>query len=194
MIRLSLSKSYGTVVGLRVCVGVGEAFIQAAPLYLTLWYKRNELASRAAIFFSMSAVAGAFNGIIAYGIEKNMDGAHGLAAWKWIFIIEGRLQLEPPSLSFAYLEFLGAISIGYGFVIFAILPPVPEKLKWGFTTEQKEIAIRRSKEAYNILDAKINPRQLLWLFKDPKIYFYGMRALDCRLTGTDSVQWFYIAA
>lgn len=49
-----------------------------------MWYKRNT-----AIMFSTSAVAGAFSGLIAYGIEKNIDGAEGLAAWKWIFIIEG---------------------------------------------------------------------------------------------------------
>lgn len=76
--------------GLRVCIGIGEAFVQAAPLYLTLWYKRNELASRTAIVFSTSAVAGAFNGLISYGIQKNIDNVYGLAAWKWIFIIEGK--------------------------------------------------------------------------------------------------------
>jgi hypothetical protein len=65
------------------------------------------------------------------------------------------------------------MSIAYGSIIFILLPPVPEKLKWGFTSEQKDIAIRRSREAYNIIDAKINPRQLLALLKDPKIYFYG---------------------
>lgn len=65
------------------------------------------------------------------------------------------------------------MSIAYALVIFVLLPPVPEKLKWGFNAEEKQIAIQRSKEAYNIIDAKINPRQLIWLLKDPKIYFYG---------------------
>ncbi|TAQ84354.1 hypothetical protein B7494_g7317 [Chlorociboria aeruginascens] len=59
---LSQAKSYAAIVGLRVCIGVGEAFLQAGPLYLTFWYKRNQLATRASIFFSMSALAGAFNG------------------------------------------------------------------------------------------------------------------------------------
>lgn len=160
--------------GLRVCIGIGEAFVQAAPLYLTLWYKRNELASRTAVVFSTSAVAGAFNGLISYGIQKNMDNARGVATWKWIFIIEGRgyKRMGAPEHS-TNSSLTGAVSIAYGFVIFALLPPVPEKLKWGFTAEQKGIAIRRSREAYNIIDAKINPRQLVALLKDPKIYFYG---------------------
>ena len=63
--------------------------------------------------------------------------------------------------------------MAYGFVIFFLLPPVPEKIKWGFTEEQKEIAKRRTREAFNVEDAKINPRLLLALAKDPQTYFYG---------------------
>ena len=84
-----MAKSYQAVAGLRVGVGVGEAFLQAGPLYLSLWYKRHEMATRGAIFFGTSAVAGAFNGIIAYGIEKNLKGANGWLAWRWLFLIEG---------------------------------------------------------------------------------------------------------
>lgn len=75
-------------------MGVGEAFLQAGPLYLSFWYKRDEYATRLAIFFSTAAVAGAFNGIISYGIEKHLDGACGMAAWRWIFLIEGKRAVE----------------------------------------------------------------------------------------------------
>jgi MFS family permease len=84
------AKSYAAVVGLRVGVGIGEAFLQAGPLYLSLWYKRDELATRGAIFFSTAAIAGAFNGIIAYGIGKNLEGAGGFRSWHWLFLIEGK--------------------------------------------------------------------------------------------------------
>lgn len=89
MYRLSIANNYSTVVGLRILIGAGEAFIQAAPLYLSLWYKRDELAMRGAIFFSMSAVAGSLNGLIAYGVLENLNGVYGRAAWRWIFLIEG---------------------------------------------------------------------------------------------------------
>ncbi len=87
--RLCTAKSYSQVVGFRFLIGVGEAFLQAGLLYLTLWYKRHELATRISIIFATSAVAGAFNGIIGYAITKNMNGALGYAAWQWIFLIEG---------------------------------------------------------------------------------------------------------
>lgn len=68
----------------------------------------------------------------------------------------------------------GVITITYGFVVLFLLPPVPEKVKWGFSQEQKEIARRRTLEAYNVEDAKIHPKHILLIAKDPKIYFYGM--------------------
>ncbi len=67
----------------------------------------------------------------------------------------------------------GVISVAYGFVVLFLLPPVPEKVTWGFSTKQKEIAKRRTAEAYNVEGAKINPRQLLVLAQDPKIYFFS---------------------
>jgi hypothetical protein len=43
-----------------------------------------------AVFFSAAGVAGAFSGLLAYGISfMHMKG--GLEGWRWIFIIEVRL-------------------------------------------------------------------------------------------------------
>ena len=70
-------------------VGCAESFLQAAGLYLTFFYKRNELASRGSIYYAMFAVAGSVNGLMAYGILKNLNGVGGWLAWRWIFLIEG---------------------------------------------------------------------------------------------------------
>lgn len=40
------------------------------------------------MFFSAASVAGAFSGLLAFGISK-MDGVGNLAGWRWIFILEG---------------------------------------------------------------------------------------------------------
>jgi hypothetical protein len=40
-------------------------------------------AKRVAIFFSAATVAGAFGGILAFGIEK-LEGRAGLHGWQWI--------------------------------------------------------------------------------------------------------------
>ena len=75
-------------------MGAGEAILQAGPLYLSFWYKREELATRGAIFFATSAVAGAFNGMISYGIAKSLTGANGWEPWRWLFLIEGPRHFE----------------------------------------------------------------------------------------------------
>lgn len=56
--------------------------------YLTMWYCRHEIQLRQALFFSAASVAGAFSGLLAFGIAK-MDGIGGLEGWRWIFILEG---------------------------------------------------------------------------------------------------------
>lgn len=58
--------------------------------YLSMWYIRRERQFRIAMFFSAAALAGAFGGILAYGIAF-MDGVGGLGGWAWIFILEGIL-------------------------------------------------------------------------------------------------------
>lgn len=56
--------------------------------YLTMWYTRDEIQFRQALFFSAASVAGAFSGLLAFAIGK-MDGKGGLEGWRWIFILEG---------------------------------------------------------------------------------------------------------
>jgi len=42
--------------------------------------------TRIGIFYCAASLAGAFSGILAFGISK-MDGVGGLAGWNWIFIL-----------------------------------------------------------------------------------------------------------
>ncbi|MCV5132937.1 hypothetical protein OFL98_30050, partial [Escherichia coli] len=56
--------------------------------YLTFWYKSDERSVRVASILASATLAGAFGGAIAYGIG-HMNGASGLSAWRWLFIIEG---------------------------------------------------------------------------------------------------------
>ena len=57
-------------------------------LYLTLFYTKGEIALRIGYLFVSAALAGAFGGLLAYGIGF-MDGVAGQRGWRWIMIIEG---------------------------------------------------------------------------------------------------------
>lgn len=60
-----------------------------SPEYsITMWYKRHECGLRMAIFFSAATAAGAFGGLLAFGIMR-MRGVADLGGWAWIFILEG---------------------------------------------------------------------------------------------------------
>lgn len=51
--------------------------------YLSMWYKRAERQFRVALFFGMASLAGAFGGILAYGIGF-MKGVGGYNGWRWV--------------------------------------------------------------------------------------------------------------
>jgi MFS family permease len=68
----------------RIFLGLTEAgLFPGVTYYISLWYKRDEQSKRVAIFFSAATVAGAFGGLLAFGIEK-MEGIAGLDGWAWI--------------------------------------------------------------------------------------------------------------
>jgi sugar phosphate permease len=145
--------NYAQATGIRVCIGFAEGLLQAAPLYLSLWYKPSELGTRGAIFFSVSSLASACNGLIAYGLVKNFSSAPPFQPWQWLFLIEGLM------------------SVAFAIVVFIFLPPVPEKITWGFTADEKRVAMARSQQAYNTLDARVDKSKILANFKKTFIYF-----------------------
>lgn len=61
-------------------------------LLISFRYCRHEAQLRQALFFSAASIAGAFSGLLAFGISK-MDGVGNLAGWRWIFILEGILTV-----------------------------------------------------------------------------------------------------
>jgi len=71
----------------RFFLGVTEAgLFPGIVFYLSMWYKRNERQFRVALFFSAASLAGAFGGILAWGIA-HMKGVGGYNGWRWIFIL-----------------------------------------------------------------------------------------------------------
>jgi MFS family permease len=72
----------------RLVLGACESgLFPGLNVYLTMVYKREEMAKRVAYLFVCTALAGAFGGLLAYGILQ-MDGLSGVAGWRWVYIIE----------------------------------------------------------------------------------------------------------
>ncbi|OAA60323.1 Major facilitator superfamily domain, general substrate transporter [Niveomyces insectorum RCEF 264] len=150
---MAAAKNAGGVLALRIIFGFASAFLQGLGLYTSMWYKRNELATRTGIFYSASTIAGGFSGLIAYAVQKNLDGKDGRPAWQWLFIIQG------------------VAGVFVGLCCWFLLPPPPDQIKgkkhWIFTPEEIDVAITRAK-TYNVEGAGFNWRQMWIAFKDPK--------------------------
>ncbi|KAJ5132824.1 hypothetical protein N7448_006982 [Penicillium atrosanguineum] len=93
MTLMGVVQNYGGLLATRLFLGVAEAGLYpGVAYYITLWYPRHRAQFRQALFFSAASIAGAFSGLLAYGIAK-MDGVGGYAGWRWIFILEGLLTI-----------------------------------------------------------------------------------------------------
>jgi MFS family permease len=79
-IGASYSKNYATLVVCRVLIAAAESLIQGAVLYLSFWYRYEELATRASVLSATNALAGAFSGLLAYAIQKDLDGHNSRSA------------------------------------------------------------------------------------------------------------------
>ncbi|KAG8781875.1 hypothetical protein FRC12_021443 [Ceratobasidium sp. 428] len=88
----------------RLFLGLTEAgLFPGVNFYISMWYKRSELARRVALFFSAATIAGAFGGLLAFGID-HMEGVGGLHGWAWIFALEGMLTVIVAGIAFFYLH------------------------------------------------------------------------------------------
>lgn len=56
---------------------------------------------RFTMLFSVTSLAGAFSGLLAFGIV-NLNNKFGIAGWRWIFILVSRSLQFPYLLSSAY--------------------------------------------------------------------------------------------
>ncbi|KAJ5579945.1 Major facilitator superfamily domain general substrate transporter [Penicillium hispanicum] len=85
--------SYGGFIVIRLMLGIAEAGLYPGAYFiLSMWYTPKEIGTRMAIFYGANTTAGAFGGVIAYGVGS-LDGNLGWRAWRWLFLIEGCITI-----------------------------------------------------------------------------------------------------
>lgn len=114
--------NYQGLVGFRFAVGVFEAgFAPGVLMLLSSWYKKAEQSRRFAVYISAAILSGAFGGLLGGAITDGLDGVHGIAGWRWLFIVEG------------------AATAGWSAIAFFILPDFPSTTKW-LSPRERELA------------------------------------------------------
>ncbi|KAK4191170.1 major facilitator superfamily domain-containing protein, partial [Podospora australis] len=135
---------------------VEAAYFPGCLYYLSCWYTRAELGFRTAVLYSGALISGAFSGLISAGVTWGMDGARGISAWQWLFIIEG------------------AATVAVAGACYFVLPNFPRTTKW-LTTEERELAVWRLQEDIGEDDWTTSGEQTFWegaklAFQDYKTY------------------------
>ncbi|KAF2162876.1 hypothetical protein M409DRAFT_68849 [Zasmidium cellare ATCC 36951] len=150
--------NYGGLITVRFLLGVAEATISPAFLYITsMWYTRSEVPTRVGIWFAGNSLGGVFTSFLAYGLGHVK---HPLEPWQWLFIV------------------LGCATFLLGFVLLFMLPDSIATASF-LTAEEKACAEQRVILA-GTGKAKHDwkPAQTLECLMDPKtIFFFAISLL-----------------
>ncbi|KAK6189670.1 hypothetical protein LQW54_013033 [Pestalotiopsis sp. IQ-011] len=145
--------NYTGLVVVRFFLGIAEAPFYPGALYiLSIFYTRKEIATRISILYSGNIFATAFAGLIAAATFTTLDGAHGLAGWKWLFIIEG------------------VVTFGVAGIGIMMLPDSPLTTSW-LTPEERQLAHNRMlRDTVGSEGSKGTRAGFMQAVKDPKLY------------------------
>lgn len=85
---------------LRALLGIAQGgFIPEMVLYLSYFYKGNELPVRLSFFYTVIPLTQTYGSLLAGGF-LNMRGICGWAGWQWLFLLEGLLCIIVGAISF----------------------------------------------------------------------------------------------
>ncbi|KAJ4475442.1 major facilitator superfamily domain-containing protein [Lentinula lateritia] len=155
-VLLSTSKNFTHLVVIRFFVGLAEStFYPAMQYVIGSWYKTDELGKRACIFHVASAIGPMFSGFLQTAAYNGLNEVHGLAGWKWLFIIDGIITIPIALL---------------GFLVMPDLPNNTRPSKWLYTEAQLEIANKRMAEINRKPPSKFTKAKILGFFTTWHIY------------------------
>ncbi|KIW68139.1 hypothetical protein PV04_04106 [Phialophora macrospora] len=129
-IATSSVQSYKSLYALRFLVGLFESgFYPGIHYLLGSWYTPRELGKRAMIFWLAGSMGQLFSGFLQAAAYTGLNGVHGRAGWRWLFIIDGIITL-PLAVT--------------GYLFFPNLPQEDNKT-WWTTQAEHELSVKRMK-------------------------------------------------
>ncbi|QGI69866.1 hypothetical protein CEK26_002198 [Fusarium fujikuroi] len=99
-----------------------SGFYPGIHYMLGSWYTPREIGKRAMLFWLAGSVGSMFSGFLQGAAYTNLNGVHGRAGWRWLFIIDGLITIP---LAIA------------GYFFFPNLPQDGKRTWW--TTEEEHI-------------------------------------------------------
>ncbi|KAI5984381.1 major facilitator superfamily domain-containing protein [Pisolithus marmoratus] len=168
-----LTKNYATMVTCRLLLGLPEAAIYPGCLYLlSSWYTRKELGLRTAFLIAGGLMAIAFGSLWAAAVLGTMEGKLHIAAWRWLFFIEG------------------IVTVAVGILSMWLLPDYPRNTRW-LNAEERSLAQLRLAKDVGEADMEWTGASIfegLWMvIKDAKAYFIMIMSFSVSLSTSFAV-------
>lgn len=149
----AVTHNYTGLVLVRFFLGVAEAPYYPGALYLlSLFYTRKEIATRISILYSGNILATSFSGLIAAATFETLDNVHGLAGWRWLFIIEG------------------SVTAGVAILSMYLLPDKPLTTRWLTPLERDLAHDRIIRDTVGISRDKGARAGFSQAIRDPRLY------------------------
>lgn len=90
---------------MRFMLGVAEAgFFPAIVLYLTYWFPSSRRSKVTALFMTGIPMSGVIGGPLSGWLMTTLAGAHGMAGWQWLFLLEGIPTIVLGIAAFFFLD------------------------------------------------------------------------------------------
>jgi MFS family permease len=146
--------NFGQLLTTRWFLGMAESgFYPGVIFYLTTFYKRSELAGRLSTFYAASSIAGAFTGLISFGVFQIRGPIKG---WQYLFLIEGALTIV-------------------GGLVALVLLPKSAATAYFLNEKEKELAYHRiATDSSVTVDAKFDFRFAMKIFSTDRLWPFYM--------------------
>ncbi len=122
---------------------------------MSCWYPRSVLGRRFGVLYSTVSLTGAFGGLLATAIHS-LDGAHGIAGWQWIFIVEG------------------CITAGFGLIAAVVMSAYPATAKFLSEEERRVILLTNEADRAEKAAEGFNGKQIKSAFTDWRTYVWAL--------------------
>ncbi|KAJ7596629.1 pantothenate transporter liz1 [Mycena floridula] len=122
------AQNSGQMYAFRFCVGAFEAaFFPCNPYLMGSWYNKFELGKRMAIFHLCGSLGSSFGGYLQASVYQTLNGSHGIAGWRWLYIV------------------CGCMTVPCGLAVLLVLPDLPSNTRaFYLTPQEREFALQRA--------------------------------------------------
>ncbi|KAK3669763.1 hypothetical protein LTR78_010336 [Recurvomyces mirabilis] len=155
---LAAPKNFAGFAAVRFLLGFAEGAVSPAFITITaVWYRKEEHASRTALWITMNGLAQIVGCLLMYGIGKNSSLA--IASWRVLFLV------------------CGALTIAAGVAFYLCMPNGPNDA-WFLNARQKHVlSLRMIKDREGGDKTNFSTAQLKEALLDPKswlVFWFGV--------------------